>query len=144
MLRIDSFFVPGVRSVTVAFLLVIGSGCGSDDAETIPPPAGDAGDGRYHPPPNGTHITEDAACNALSSAQSSKGLMLGCVVTVRMCPQLVRSEFTTACMEYDQGSVQGCVDHYNEQTSCPDFNTAVKDCVVTPYPGTEPAGCPTP
>jgi hypothetical protein len=140
---LDSFFVLGIRPLTVAGLSIaaISAGCGSDDVETIPPPV-DAGDGRYHPPPNGTQIDEDPACQALASAQGNKRLMLGCVGTTAVCPGPLRSQFGTACMKYDQGSVQGCIDHYNKQTTCPDFNMAVTDCVVTPYPGTEPTGCP--
>ena len=133
-----------MRSGEFLFFLgiaAIGSGCGSDDTETTPPPA-DAGDGRYYPPPNGTQIDEDPACQALSSAQSNKRLMLSCVGTTRTCPDILRTEFVTQCLKYDQGSVQGCVDHYNEQTTCAEFAAAVKDCVVTAYPGTEPTGCP--
>jgi hypothetical protein len=132
-----------MRSCEFLFFLgiaAIGSGCGSDTETT--PPTPDAGDGRYHPPGNGVHTTEDGACQALTSAQNAKRLMLGCVGTTRICPDLLRSEFTTQCLEYDQGSVQGCVDHYNKQTTCPEYTAAVKDCVVTAFPGTEPAGCP--
>lgn len=134
-----------MRSCEFLFFLgiaALGSGCGSDDdTETTPPPP-DAGDGRYYPPANGVHTTQDAACQALATAQETKRTMLGCVATTRMCPELLTFEFVTPCLEYDQGSVQGCVDHYNKQTTCTDYKAAVKDCVVTAYPGTEPAGCP--
>ena len=44
------------------------------------------------------------------------------------------------CVEFDQGSVQGCVDHWNSVTLCELLFE--DDCVATVYPGTEPAGCP--
>ncbi len=116
--------------------------CGSSD--TGGGSTGDAGvsDGRYHPSPNGVHITEDAACQGLLGAQEDRRQVLGCAGTSRTCPSLLRAEFQTECMEYDQGSLDGCVAYYAEQKSCDDFIAAVGDCVITPYPGTEPQGCP--
>jgi hypothetical protein len=135
---------PGMRLLCFLLVLVVaGSGCGGDDnVETQPPPPPDAGDGRVHPPPDGVHISETTACKNLVDAQGAKRLQLGCIGTDRTCPQFLRFEFGTECLEYDDGSVKGCIGHYNIQATCEDLNTAVKDCVVTPYPGTEPNGCP--
>lgn len=103
---------------------------------------GGSGDGKYHPPPNGTHISEEAACEALTSKQEKRLLELHCVGTGQTCPSFLRSQFQTPCMEYDEGSVQGCLDYYSKQASCQSLKDAIDTCAVTPYPGTEPAGCP--
>ena len=58
------------------------------------------------------------------------------------CPSLLRADFGTACMEYDQGSVEGCIDHYNDAKTCDTLALNADDCRITPYPGTEPTGCP--
>jgi hypothetical protein len=120
-------------------------GCGSDETKNNGSTTGepmDAGDGRYHPPGNGQHVAEDAACSALQSAQESKVQSLQCPITTRTCPSLLRVEFGVACLEYDEGSVQGCVDYYKSKMNCDDLAVAIKDCVVTQYVGSEPNGCP--
>lgn len=117
--------------------------CGPDESTTSTTGTVDAGDdGKYHPAGNGTHTSEEAACEALSKAQETKALGLSCAATTRPCPEFLRATFGVECMEYDEGSVQGCIAYYNEQTTCQGFNTAVNDCIVTPFPGTEPSGCP--
>lgn len=123
-----------------SLLVALGSGCGTDATETSPP-AGDASDDRYHPPPDGQHISESAACDSLASKLEAKRLMLGCLNTGRLCPDFLRASFVTECLEYDQGSVDGCIDHYDEQMTCEALTAAVKNCVITAYPGTEPNGC---
>ncbi|MEZ4314448.1 MAG: hypothetical protein R3F14_41045 [Polyangiaceae bacterium] len=100
------------------------------------------GDNKYYPEPNGVHTTEKAACDALVDAQSDKLFSLKCVATGQTCPSFLRAEFKTACMEYDEGSVKGCVEYYKEQQSCDGLKNAIETCIVTAYPGTEPAGCP--
>lgn len=111
-----------------------GSGGGSNTTTT--------GDGKYHPPSNGTHISEKEACEALVDKQGDLLLDLHCVGTGQTCPSFLRAQFQTACMEYDQGSVAGCLSYYAEQTSCDALKAAIEACVITPYPGTEPNGCP--
>jgi hypothetical protein len=92
------------------------------------------------PPPNGVHIGEAEACDSVQGAFRDQALALGCTATTRLCPEFLRSEFGAACMEYDQGSVTGCVEYYRGIPQCEDLDPTM--CVVTPYPGTEPAGCP--
>jgi len=103
---------------------------------------GDSGDGKYHPEPNGTHISETAACAMLVKRQETRLLALSCVGTGQTCPSFLRAQFTTACMEYDKGSVEGCLAYYDQQSSCAAVRASFDNCVITPYPGTEPAGCP--
>jgi len=127
-----------VVSMSVVFAL-FAAACGGDETTNT---TGDPSDGRHHPQGNGQHVAEAAACDALVQAQQSRFTALSCVGTTRSCPDFLRAEFTTACMEYDQGSVQGCVDYYAEATACDDLTKRIADCVVTPFRGTEPKGCP--
>lgn len=115
------------------------SGSGSSGGGST---TGTTTDGRFHPSPDGTHVSEKAACDALVKEQQKQLLALHCVGTGQTCPSFLRAEFQTACMEYDQGSVTGCIAYYVQQTTCDALKAAVDDCVITAYPGTEPAGCP--
>lgn len=128
---------------TASFALVallFTPGCGSDTAGGG---GGDAGDGKVHPTGNGQHQSESDACKALSEAHTEKSETLACTSTSRPCPSLIQVMVGgTACREYDQGSVQGCADHYAKQTSCDALAKAVDDCVVISFEGSEPAGCP--
>lgn len=121
------------------------SGCGSDDnpRNDDSDDGSDPGDGKYRPAADGTHTTETEACATLQKAQETKVQGLKCPLTTRTCPALLRATFSTACMEYDMGSVQGCVEYYQQPGSCDGLEDAIKACVVTAYPGTEPAGCAT-
>jgi hypothetical protein len=132
-----------MRSLLVVLpAVVVIFGCSSTDTGAASA-TGDASDGRYHPEPDGTHVSESSACAALQTAQDAKLMsIMGCVGTTRTCPALLRVEFATECMEYDQGSVDGCIEYYNASPSCDALRDRIADCVVTPYPGTEPAGCP--
>ncbi|HSN97930.1 MAG TPA: hypothetical protein VLS89_06515 [Candidatus Nanopelagicales bacterium] len=126
-------------------LLALVGACGGDDdgASSGDPPA-DAGDGKLRPPGNGVRTTEAAACDALYDGYESARQSLGCTVsTSRTCPSLLRAQVGgTACLEYDQGSVSGCVAHYGDQTDCSALAAAQDDCVVTAFAGSDPAGCP--
>ena len=131
-----------------AALLLVVQGCGSETQETDDDTSSggpiEAGDGRYYPPGNNTHISEAAACDALASAQDARVQALKCPITTRTCPSLLRVEFLVACLEYDEGSVQGCIDYYQTKKTCPELKEALDSCVVTAFPGTEPYGCPPP
>jgi hypothetical protein len=114
--------------------------CGGDD--TKPSEEQDAGDGKIHPEPDGVHISEDAACQALLSGYEARYAALGCTVgTMRTCPSLIRAQVCGAAgLEFDQGTVQGCVDHYTAQTTCEELGLSIDECVVLSYPA--PEGCP--
>jgi hypothetical protein len=129
-------------SIAASSLLLSLFGCGSDGSTATTGGAGGADDGRYHPAGNGVHIAEAEACDTLRQAQSQKLQGMTCTGTSRPCPTLLRAQFSTECMEYDQGSVQGCVDYYNETTTCQALVDAIDKCAVTPFRGTEPKGCP--
>jgi hypothetical protein len=116
------------------------AGCGDDGGAGG---EGGAGDGRYHPEPNGTRTSEDAACQSLKAGQEAQRDALGgCILTTRGCPDLLRAEFGAECLEYDVGSVDGCVAYYQDAEDCDGLAKSIADCVVTAYEGSGPAGCP--
>ncbi len=123
--------------LAVAALMLLVSGCGSDESEPDPP-----SDGKIRPPPNGVRTTETAACNALSDAHSDTLLGIGCVGTTRDCPSWVRTQSGGECLQYDQGSLDGCVAHLKAQTTCADLAASIDECIVFAYAGSGPAGCP--
>jgi hypothetical protein len=113
--------------------------CGSDSGSGSGGGGGD--DGKYHPDPNGQSTTEDAACNALNDAYESKLLGLKCAGTTAVCPSYLSSQFGD-CLEYDLGTVQGCVAYYDKATTCDELQTNFKDCAVSPISGSDGKGCP--
>ena len=76
----------------------------------------------------------------MASTVRDQAFALGCSSTLRPCPELLRSQFQTACMEYDEGTVAACVSYFEERAACDELDPA--SCVLVPYPGSEPAGCP--
>ncbi len=137
-----------VRSLTLlafatALALICAAGCGSDETPIDVPPKDqpEAGDGKIYPAPDGVHVGETDACDALLKAQDAKIKALSCSITTRTCPALLRVVFVKPCLEYDDGSVKGCVDLYNMQTTCGGLADAIDACVVTSYPGTTTPGC---
>lgn len=125
-----------MRILLIAAMLMLVSGCGDEPAPSEP------ADGKVRPPPSGEKITEAAACNAFSDAHSKALLALSCVGTARTCPTLLRLQSGANCLQYDKGSLDGCVTHINEQTTCADLGDAVNDCIVYSYADSAPAGCP--
>lgn len=123
-------------------LLLVLAACGSAETPEETTGTPDASDGRYHPPANGVHVSEEAACKALTDEHGKRLIALQCTGTTHLCPEFLRAQFTTACLEYDEGSVQGCIAYYGEATTCDELRKAIDDCAITPYPGTEPKGCP--
>ena len=104
---------------------------------------GNADDGKYRPEPDGTRVSETEACDRLRGAleQRAKDLDYKCsATTLAICPNLLRRIFGASCMEYDGGTVDACVTFYGEMLECSDLSG--ETCVVTPYYGSEPAGCP--
>ncbi|AKT40453.1 hypothetical protein [Chondromyces crocatus] len=136
-----------LRALSIAtFLLVtpLLSGCGGDDGDstgkedTDPPD-----DGKLRPPTNGVRIAEAEACQTLLDAFDDKRTELGCTLsTGRTCPDLVRAQVMgDRCLQYDQGTVNGCTAHYDAQIDCATLTAAMNDCVVTAYSGTTSPDC---
>ncbi len=121
---------------TLALVLGCSTSCGGEQAESDSP----VDDGKFHPAPNGVHLSEAEACDTVMAALQDRALALGCASTIRPCPNFLRVHYQPACMEYDQGTVQGCADYFAELTACTEL---VDDaCVLEPFPGSEPDGCP--
>jgi hypothetical protein len=85
--------------------------------------------------------SEGDACKALSQAASAKFLALGCVSTTAACPDLLQAETGTPCLQYDAGSVEGCVTLFDQQSSCAALSDATQSCVPYYFTGSAPNGC---
>jgi hypothetical protein len=135
--------VPTSLAAPVAILVALAlSACGSDGGSGSGG-AGGSGDGKVHPAGNGQHQSQADACDALSNAQDARSKAMSCTSTLRPCPTLILvMAGGTECLEYDQGSVQGCVDYYNQQATCDDLAKAIDACVVTAFQDSAPNGCP--
>ncbi|MDI3287522.1 hypothetical protein [Polyangium sp. 15x6] len=128
-----------MRELRVAIVLsMLLAACGGDDIDLTPLPD----DGRFRPPASGERTTEDDACNTLIDAHSDRMLSLGCVGSSRTCPGFLRAEFSAECLQYDKGSVDGCLEFYKAKATCEDLIPALEGCVITAYTDTAPAGCP--
>ena len=125
---------------SLSALLLPACGADSTSGSTGDPPNAD--DGKFHPPGNGTPVSETAACTMLTDAQSKQFMMLGCASTTRVCPDFLRSQSATECLQYDEGSVNGCLQFYSDAKTCKDLSTAAGKCVVATITGSAPKGCP--
>lgn len=133
-------------------LIVVGCGlalgvalaaCGETDGNELTQSGASSsgtGDNRYHPTPNGVRISEDAACNAVRGAIVARATELACVKSLPLCKAFIVSQYQPECMQYDQGSVQGCESYFAAVATCAELVEG--DCVLTTYPETAPLGCP--
>ncbi|MEP7126811.1 MAG: hypothetical protein ABJE95_38125 [Byssovorax sp.] len=118
------------------------SACGADTGSGTTGDPVDASDGKFHPPGNGMPVSEDAACTSLTDAQTARFMALGCASTTRVCPDFLRSQSATDCLQYDQGAVNGCLQYYSDAATCKDLSARAGTCVVAPIAGSAPKGCP--
>jgi hypothetical protein len=125
-----------------AALLLTACGSSGGGAVGMTSTSASTDDGKYHPPKNGVAMSESDACAALNTAQSRDNLTLQCSATTEVCPDLLRTQFGTQCLQYDQGSVNGCVAYYAMAATCDDLATAITDCEVSPIANSAPNGCP--
>jgi len=117
-------------------MMFVSLGCGEDPAPVDP------GDGTFHPPASGERTTEAIACKMLIDTHGNQMLMQGCVGTSPTCPAYLRSEFGADCLQYDKGSVDGCLAYFKDKTTCDELRPALQTCVITAYTDSAPAGCP--
>lgn len=115
--------------------------CGDDTGDAAEGGGGSTGDGKLHPPGNGTPVDEAPACDRLHGALGAKATELGCVATFRTCPGLIQSLTGDSCHAYDDGSLGGCVTHFKEATDCDDLKARAEGCVPETI-GAPPDGCP--
>lgn len=93
-------------------------------------------DNRYHPTPNQVAISEADACTRIYDAiQARKDMMPSCILTMQQCPAMLRSTYGLACTQYDEGTVDGCVEYFSKVSTCEELNP--EDCALVGYP----AGC---
>lgn len=102
----------------------------------------DAGGDPSHPPGDGKHISEADACSLLSSARAMRRIALSCTGASLTCPDLLRPMFMTPCLEYDRGSVQGCISQYFAAETCDALFKSFDECTITAFPDSQPSGCP--
>ncbi len=130
----------------VPWLVIALAGCGEAPAESkLSGSTGAAGgmdDGKFHPPGNSVHVSEADACKQLKDAVTKQLTDSKCVGTVPAdCPGFLRSLYQLACMEYDQGTVNACVDYFTKLKDCDELAHTDK-CVVIGFTESAPKGCP--
>ncbi len=125
-----------------SLLVLVSSGCGTDIGSGTTGDPADASDGKFHPPGNGMPVAEGAACSTLTDAQTQHFMAMGCASTTRVCPDFLRTQAGTDCLQYDQGAVNGCLQYYADATSCMDLSQRASVCVVATIAGSAPKGCP--
>ena len=136
--------------IVVSLLCVMYAACSGSDGDDefdddhgtiIQSSATGMDDGKFHPMASGVQISETAACDMLRDAFESSALDIpGCAKTAPVCPNLLRVQFVTPCMNYDLATIDACVEYYKSIKVCAEL--AIESCVVVPYPETAGAGCP--
>ena len=121
---------------------LLSSGCGADTTSGTTGDPPDADDGKFHPPGNGMPVSEAVACTSLTDAQTQHFMALGCASTTRVCPDFLRTQSGTECLQYDQGAVNGCLQFYSDAKTCMELSTAAGTCVVATIASSAPKGCP--
>ena len=127
--------------LATSLLALASSGCGADPTSSSTGDVPVARDGKFHPPGNGTPVDESTACTTLTDAQTQHFMALGCASTTRVCPDFLRSQSGTDCLQYDQGAVNGCLQFYSDAKTCQELSTAAGTCVVATIAGSAPKGC---
>lgn len=122
--------VVGARGAfSVGVALALAAGCVSSPTieDEVPPSVG-----AVQPPSSGgATLGADEACQKLVAAERATRDKLGCDDSAvdLSCPGHVLLVGATPCDEYDEGTVQACVDAIGGYAACSDF--AAKPCVVT-------------
>lgn len=86
----------------------------------------------YEPAGNGVHTSEAEACQRMIQALDQRASELGCVITYPSCPHYLRQSTNGACYEYDEGTIDSCVDFISKYPACEDFKR--RPCVVAYFP----------
>jgi hypothetical protein len=96
--------------------------------------------GLVTPDANGTPISESAACSAVLDGLTAARARLSCASDggPLACPAYIRPPGGTRCLQYDKGTVDGCVAIIASYKSCAELES--KPCIVTALAQTEP-GC---
>ncbi len=120
------------RSHTVSWLslcgvaLVVAASCSKqkDTQDYVPSQRG-----AIQPDAGGQLRDEVTACETLTTAEASARKDLGCPAVARSCPDYIRPAGGADCFQYEQASLDGCVELFRSFTSCEDF--ALHPCLVS-------------
>jgi len=77
--------------------------------------------GAVQPDAGGKRVDEATACEALATAEASARKDLSCPAAARSCPESIRPAGGADCFQYEQASIDGCVDLFSTFTTCEDF-----------------------
>ena len=94
------------------------------------------------PQKNGVRMSESDACDALQGAYQQAVPSLQCTATAASCPDFIRAKVEGAvpCLQYDQGTIQGCAEYYATYASCSDLDC--RPCEIAYFQSSAPDGCP--
>jgi hypothetical protein len=98
-------------------------------------------DTNFYPAGNGVHVLEAAACDELLAGYDARRQLLNCTGTVPICPSLMRSMSGAPCLLWDEGSIDGCVDFYEEAKTCEALRDHFDRCVPDFVEGSGGSGC---
>lgn len=104
--------------------------------------SGGADDGKFHPTSDGSPVDEAPACESMRDQLTTVALDLGCVSTFETCPGFVRSVGGAECLQYDGGTIDGCVAYFGEAADCDDIKARAESCAFEAIADSAPGGCP--
>ena len=76
-----------------------------------------APEGPTQPAGDGNPISESLACGRLTAAFAEANTRLSCSESAMSCPDFFRAS-NPPCLQYDEGSINGCVSAYGSAGSC--------------------------
>lgn len=110
-------------------LCMAAAACASKNDDADPVAGGSDEIEPYQPKGNGQAVSEGEACERIIGALDAHALELGCAITHPLCPQYLRQSTGGACYDYDEGTIDSCVDFIGKYQSCEDFRR--RPCIVT-------------
>ena len=115
--------------------LVVAASCTSqkDTQDYVPSQRG-----AVQPDAGGKLVAETPACDALTGAEAKARKDLGCPALAHACPEYIRPAGGADCFQYDQASLDGCVDLFSSFISCEDFT--LHPCIVSAVSKCDSAG----
>lgn len=129
MTRMRPFRSSSSREACLSLWLV--TGCISDPAVEADVPASQ---GITQPDGSGgAKLTAAEACDRITNARAAAATKLGCDDPGDECPKYLFVAGAAPCTQYDEGSVDACVDVIERYGACKDFSE--KACVATPVAG---------
>jgi hypothetical protein len=94
--------------------------------------------GAIQPDAGGALVDEATACQTLTTAEANARKDLSCPAVARTCPDYIRPAGGADCFQYEQVSLDGCVDLFGSFTTCEDF--ARHPCLISAVSKCDSAG----